>query len=94
MYKSLVESLNKSQKEVVVAPLSNMLVLAGAGTGKTRVLVSRIAYLLEVEGLTSRDILALTFTNKAAKEMQERLSLLSDDNKNAEPAHYLSYSKI
>ncbi len=72
----LFKNLNEAQKEAVSAPLSNILVVAGAGTGKTRVLVSRIAYLVEVENLHPREILAVTFTNKAAKEMQERIASL------------------
>lgn len=72
----LLKNLNEAQKEAVSAPLSNILVVAGAGTGKTRVLVSRIAYLVEVESLHPREILAVTFTNKAAKEMQDRIASL------------------
>lgn len=76
MSQAIIESLNLEQKEAVSAPLSNILVIAGAGTGKTRVLVSRIAWLLQVETLQPREILAVTFTNKAAKEMRERIELL------------------
>ena len=69
----IIDGLNEEQKDAVTAPRQNILVLAGAGTGKTRVLVSRIAYLIEHCGVDSNRILAVTFTNKAAREMRERL---------------------
>jgi DNA helicase II / ATP-dependent DNA helicase PcrA len=73
----LVQDLNEKQREAVAAPLSNMLVLAGAGSGKTRVLVQRIAWLVEQEQLSPFAILAVTFTNKAAKEMKARIESMS-----------------
>ncbi|MCF6438599.1 DNA helicase II [Pseudoalteromonas luteoviolacea] len=69
----LLDGLNDKQREAVAAPLSNMLILAGAGSGKTRVLVHRIAWLMQVEHASPYSIFAVTFTNKAAKEMRTRV---------------------
>lgn len=69
----ILKSLNDAQLNAVCAPLCHQLVLAGAGSGKTRVLVHRIAWLIEEAKLSSFNILAVTFTNKAANEMRSRI---------------------
>lgn len=72
----ILDGLNDAQREAVAAPMRNLLVLAGAGSGKTRVLVHRIAWLMEIERLSPSSVMAVTFTNKAAKEMRGRIEQL------------------
>ena len=72
----IIEPLNDAQRLAVTSPSRSMLILAGAGSGKTRVLVHRIAWQIQIEHIPAFNILAVTFTNKAAKEMRHRIEQL------------------
>lgn len=72
----ILNNLNPAQEEAVTSDKKHLLVLAGAGSGKTRVLVHRIAWKIQVDGLSPYSILAVTFTNKASREMRERIDEL------------------
>ena len=73
---SVLDGLNERQREAVTSPQGNSLVIAGAGSGKTRVLVHRVAWLIQIEGVSPNGLMAVTFTNKAAAEMRSRIEEL------------------
>ncbi len=78
----IIEGLNNKQKEAVLAVDGPCLVIAGAGSGKTKVLTHKIAYIIQEKGIKPWNILAITFTNKAASEMKERVGKLLGDAAN------------
>ena len=87
-----LDLLNKEQKEAVLSTEGPLLILAGAGSGKTRVLTTKIAYLIEECGISPYNILAITFTNKAAREMRDRLfNLIGIKAKGAQVSTFHSF---
>ncbi|APX73341.1 DNA helicase PcrA [Companilactobacillus allii] len=78
----MLKSMNTEQQEAVIATQGPLLIMAGAGSGKTRVLTHRVAYLIENKNVMPWHVLAITFTNKAAKEMKERISKLLGESAN------------
>ena len=76
----ILDGLNNAQREAVTAAPGPMLVLAGAGSGKTRVLVHRMAWMIEVEGVSPFSLMAVTFTNKASREMRSRVEQLQGNS--------------
>ena len=87
-----INNLNENQKQAVITTDGPLLILAGAGSGKTKVLTTRIAYLIEEKNVSPYNILAITFTNKAAKEMQSRvISLVGEYAKNMQVSTFHSF---
>ena len=84
MLPDLLDDLNDPQRKAVLHSGSPLLVVAGAGSGKTRVLTRRIAHLIGVRGVNPGEILAITFTNKAAAEMKERVTHLRSEEHTSE----------
>ena len=75
-------SLNKQQKDAVTFFNGPVLILAGAGSGKTNIIIQRIAYLIQKKNISPKKILAVTFTNKAAQEMKDRLAKILQKKRN------------
>ena len=81
----LIEKLNKEQKDAVLSTEGPNLIVAGAGSGKTRVLTTRLMHIINMKKAFSNQILCVTFTNKAAKEMQNRVMQYLKGSSNAIP---------
>ena len=85
-----INDLNERQREAVLYNEGPLLIIAGAGAGKTKTLTTKIAYLIEEKNVSPYNILAITFTNKAAKEMKDRLYMLVGDlAKNYKYLHFI-----
>src|SRR5213596_2851801 len=80
MTQDYLKGLNEPQREAVLHRDGPIMIVAGAGSGKTKVLTTRIAHLMAAHGVDAFNILALTFTNKAAKEMKERIEKILGNN--------------
>ena len=93
MKTALLKDLNEEQKEAVLATEGPMIILAGAGSGKTRVLTYKVIYLIKEKGVSPHNILMVTFTNKAAQEMKERVRRETSENVTISTFHSLC-SKI
>ena len=92
---SYLEDLNKEQLEAVLHTDGPLLVLAGAGSGKTKMLVSKVAYLINDKGVAMNNILMLTFTNRAAKEMKKRVeNIIGSDTKELFAGTFHSFCMI
>lgn len=88
----MIEELNDKQKEAVLYNEGPLLILAGAGSGKTKVLTTKIAYLIEKEHVSPYNVLAITFTNKASKEMKDRIyNLIGDTAKHIQISTFHSF---
>ena len=90
---SILDGLNKEQREAAERIDGPVLILAGAGSGKTRTVTYRIAHMIKEKGISPLSILALTFTNKAAREMKERAeALVGNDVHNLQISTFHSFS--
>ena len=87
-----ISHLNEAQREAVLYPNDPLLVLAGAGTGKTTAVTYRIAHFIRERGIAPSSICAMTFTNKAAREMRERASKLTGVSQWNLDSRYLSWN--